>query len=147
GDPRMVASHHNLLKINAPNEQLRKEIPMKFGYPGLRGPLSNSFLLTPNSKLRMTDFRAERFWPKRAIVQQDLNEASEVVQRNMQGAADHITKRFEPVVSITAGLDSRLTLSFILNRANARFFTYYRNENADTDSMDVRFAREIARDY
>ena len=47
GDPRMVASHHNLLKINAPNEQLRKEIPMKFGYPGLRGPLSNSFLLIP----------------------------------------------------------------------------------------------------
>lgn len=142
--PRIVTSHPGLIMENAPVGP-RRPLPAKFGYPGVRGPVQHSMMLTPNAALDLAGMTPARVWPRGVLAERSVGEAAEIVRTHMGGLMRHVRRHHRLLVSVTAGLDSRLTLSFLKDAEDVRFFTYYRDERLDTDPEDLAFA-ELLRD-
>jgi hypothetical protein len=140
GADRVVASHSALLKENVPGATLRKELSIKFGYPGLRCPVQDAFFLSPNTKLSLTDFSVTRFWPLRPIEKRSLEDATRRVRANMKGVVAFLERHYQPIVAVTAGLDSRVTVSFFRDVKKAQYFSYFRERKVNTDGLDQDFA-------
>lgn len=143
GDEKVIASHVRLVAWNMMNPQAAPGIRIKFGHPGIATLVEDVFLLTPNTCLDLSDMKPRRFWPKHAIQPLELDEAVELAGKYLQGAFDHYQIFYKPVISVTAGLDSRLTLSLMRNHPNASLMTYYRNDAVDTDEVDLEFAKKF----
>lgn len=143
--PRMIVSHPYLILDNS-SAGMRDKIAVKFGYPGLRGPVNNSFMLTPNACLDFETFTSRRVWPRDVVPQRSVDDAAKIIQENMANTIRFAKNNYQVLVSVTAGLDSRLTLSFLKDAKDVQYFTYYRSDKLDTDSHDLRFAKDIADD-
>lgn len=139
-EEKIISSHVNLVRWNGKYADAASKIAMKFGYPGIRTPITNVFLLTPNSKLDINTMSPVRFWPKAPIGSLKLNDAVDQVRSYVSGALKHYAVFYNPIVSVTAGLDSRLTLSLMKGVNNCHYFTYYRADDVDTDAVDRAFA-------
>jgi len=143
-EEKILSSHVNLIRLNGRNARNATFIPTKFGYPGIRTPVTNTLLLTPNSKLDLNTMAPVRFWPEKRAGQLRLADAIPQAHSYLKGAFEHYNNFYHPVISVTAGLDSRLTLSFTKGINKLTLFTYYRNDNEDTDRLDRTFAEAFS---
>jgi hypothetical protein len=141
---RVISSHIRLLSWNMPGAVFSPKIPMKFGYPGVGTPVKNTRYLTPNTKLNLSNRSVVRYWPCKSIEGIDLRGAIEKSAAYLQGAMDHYATFYKPLISVTAGLDSRLSLALSKNILNGEYFTYYRNDSLETDVHDLAFANIIS---
>ena len=100
-------------------------------------------MLTPNAALDLDEMMPARVWPSRPLPERSVKEAAEIVREHMDGVVRYIQQNHRLLVSVTAGLDSRLTLSFLKDAKNVQFFTYYRNDQRDSDFHDLAFAEVL----
>ena len=145
GETPLVSSHAKLIVRNV--RPKRDPIPptFKFGHPGLETEWRGVRLLTPNTRLRLDDMEVRRFWPRRKLSPVSVVAAAEEVARLMEGTLRHLAGRRDLVVSITAGLDSRVSLA-LAHDLPATLFTFYRHDSLATDSLDLAFAKRFAED-
>jgi len=135
----VIGSHVRLVAWNMIDPQDSPPIEMKFGYPGIRTPIKDVYSLTPNTKLNVFKRNVIRYWPTKKIQPLDLKAATSEAGDYLQGAFDHYASFFKPLVSVTAGLDSRVALAMSKGKSAIEHFTYYRNDTVDTDRLDKDF--------
>jgi hypothetical protein len=115
-------------------------------FPGLLTPYEEIRILTPNTQLDLDSARVERFYPRMALGTRDLDEIVEEVARRLRNQWQWLTANHnhEVSVSLTAGLDSRLTLTASRDVApDLHYFTYTVWGNR-SHRIDCEVASEIA---
>lgn len=143
GEERVVGSHVRLVAQIAPDAPEGPPVQMKFDFPGLRTPFKNVRQLTPNTRLNLRTFEIDRYWPRAPIEETEVDPAVDRMSDWMNAAFTHFTTFYRPVMSVTAGLDSRVTMSLSRDIPNVDCFSYYRSDTVDTDKLDREFAQEF----
>lgn len=151
---RAVGSHQNLVAEHMAQAQLSEfsspewlRATRAFTYPGTRTRWIGLSLLTANTELTLPDFQVRRVGP-RPVEPRTAREAAELALDLMRVQLPHLYRGTRgPMVSLTAGLDSRITLAALRDVVeDSVFFTYqvgYGNNTAASRS-DVATARELA---
>lgn len=142
GTARSVSSHLGLLALNGARGETPDTRAFKFGFPGRHTPLSNVYLLTPNTKLHFASLTPQRYWPLTPIAPMAVEPAAEFVEERLTNAYEWIRVNYDPFITITAGTDSRVTLA-IAGRSG-RYATYYRADDLDTDLLDRDTTTDMA---
>lgn len=108
---KIIASHARLTAGNEPE----RPMPHHWGYPGLQTPWPSVRLLSPNTYLIANTCEVQRFYPTRKpepksvpVVAAMISEAAKTALRN------YTTKYGALQLGLTAGIDSRTTLSLIV---------------------------------
>ena len=141
----LVASHARLIARNAEGAKRQDVISAKGGYPGLDTPWRGVHLLTPNTRLRLEDMQVRRFYPRRKLKGLSVERAAEEVAQLMRGTMEHLATRRELHLSVSAGLDSRMTLA-LARDLPVRLFTFQRADKKGDNPLDVAFARTLQRE-
>ena len=144
-DRPIVASHVRLIGGTPSREERlrRKGTNYKFAWPGAATPYAGVYMLTPNTLLEFPENRVKRYFPEHDLEPVTVSDAANIVLAAMKFQMRHIGR--EVVVSLTAGMDSRLTLTACRN-SRAKFVTYRKPGDASHD-VDVSVAKEIAARY
>jgi hypothetical protein len=112
--------------------------------PGLATKYEDVFILSPNTRLKMTTGIIERYYPRNDL---DPIPTDRAVKRASGCFASLMEKyhRLSPLaVSLTAGMDTRLTASATKTVADSiQYFTYVR-EGEKVNIVDAAVARRIA---
>lgn len=150
-DRPLLGSHFKLVSDLAgqgPSEQrlqrkMRQSRRGCYGYAAGTTPDRNVSLLLANMVLRLPEMKAQRFYPSSDLPYLDVASASAELLRLFSVQAALVASRFHVFVSLTAGLDSRVSLSVLRPHIeNVRAFSYC---TQSAHEVDVRVAREIAR--
>jgi hypothetical protein len=144
-DRFVVASHSNLAAsiLDAPERaDLRKYF--RFGLPGFRTFFDGVRILPANFALDPASGVVMRYWPRQVRMELTPDEAFAQLEPLLLAAASAIRSRFRPAVSLTAGLDSRVTFALFKFDRETVFFTY---DRGPIDQVDLAIARLIADRY
>ena len=139
-----VSSHGPLVAENGAEAE-RLNISSRHGYPGLDTPWRHVHILTPNTRLRLDDGDVGRFWPRRRVRPVSVAAAAEEIGRLMEGTLRGLAADHALAVSVTAGLDSRVTLA-LSKGLERRLFTFYRADDMASDGHDLAFAETCTRE-
>ncbi len=103
--------------------------------PGLITPFSNILELTPNTMCIMPDARIKRFYPRQNNSYKNKDMSREI-QNFFQEQIRVLCENEKIAISITAGLDSRLTLASSRDyRDRIYYYTAEYNDKAKCDAM------------
>ncbi len=102
--------------------------------------------LIPNHFLKVKGMQAFRYWPKTKIEKRPLKEVTIECAKMIEGYMESITKRYEVMLPVTAGKDSRILLA-----ATRRFkekVHYYINkpEHVSDNNVDISVPRRLLAD-
>lgn len=143
-DRPVIASHSTLIG-GLIGEKPRADVYRfyRFGLPGNLSPTPRVRVLPANFVLDLADRRPRRFWPgpDQQRRERSVDEVYPEIERLLLDSAAAITQRAEPIVSLTAGIDSRVTLAALRAYPATRTFTYDRGLE---DATDLRVARLLA---
>ncbi|HEX8104336.1 MAG TPA: asparagine synthase-related protein [Solirubrobacteraceae bacterium] len=109
-----------------------------YWFPGLTTAYAEVRALTPNTRLDLATRSVERFFPREPVGLRDTAAIVDAVADPLRDACAWVADRFPGAVdvSLSGGLDSRLTLAASRDVAHSlRFFTYYfaRHQGFETD--------------
>ncbi|WP_226619883.1 hypothetical protein [Cytobacillus firmus] len=150
-----IASHSELIadllgyKHSKKSTALRKHpLFKKIRYlPGLYTPFDEVKPLTPNTKLLVEKRKVERIFPRSPIVETTsvdnlVDELVSLLKNQVHLLAEHN----KVSVSLTAGIDSRLTYAMFSDvRGDIDYFTHINTDSTQSYIEDVRVAKELAR--
>jgi hypothetical protein len=140
-----LASHSSLIAEQTGAEDIRAFAHAgRYGLVGNHAPFAGVRVLPPNFWLDPISGRLTRFWPRRDRKEVSVADAYPAFERLLLHSAEQISERWPPAVSLTAGLDSRVSFAAFRRIPNALFFTY---RSAPIHITDVNVAREICRRY
>lgn len=114
--------------------------------PGVTSPYERVRALTPNTRLDLASGQVERFFPREPIGVLDMDTIVETVAGHLRDALAWVVAEFPDAasVSLSGGLDSRLTLAASKPYvADLRYFTYHFPRHPVHES-DLRIARTLA---
>jgi hypothetical protein len=145
-DGAWSGSHASLVAING-GRSFQDRPRGRFGYPGRATAYDGVVLHVPNHELLVGTERVVRYYPRSPLNGLTPAEVADAVTPLLTRAVEGILARHpRPVMSLTAGLDSRTTLAVSRDLVQSiRFFTYFRSDGRDTDSADRFIAGELAR--
>ena len=83
----------------------------EYRWPCAGTPFIEIKQLLPNHYLDLISGDNHRYWPRRSLEMIPVNEALETLSNLLQGLVTAAAERFDLVLGITAGLDSRLVLA------------------------------------
>lgn len=142
---RVIASHQNLVAEalgGLPSSHLKDPLP------GLSTRFADVRLLTANTELDPRDFSVRRVGPRPITAVRDPREVAVEVLDLMKRQFSFLHRDGGgPMVSLTAGLDSRITLAAMHDlAAESLYFTYEKRFNgvADDSAVDHRVAAQLA---
>jgi hypothetical protein len=116
----------------------------RFGLPGHHAPYEEVRILPPNFVLWAQEGRLERFWPRQPREEVTVDDAYRIFEPLLLKAAELVSGRWWPAVSLTAGIDSRVTFAAFRKNSRAVFFTYDRGAS---DAVDLAVARDMCSRY
>ena len=114
--------------------------------PGLISPFINLYPLTPNNCLNISKKSVERFFPREAFkMETNIDSLVLEISKILKHQSMLLTEIPNVRVSLTAGLDSRITFASFkyLNTNNVEFFTHTSLEKAAAFSEDVNIASQL----
>lgn len=135
-----VSSHSDLIATEANRASIAwLLVNSKFGRPGDLSPYEGVRALLPNFCVDPSgNARPARFWPRRQRPTASMEEAYPRLERLLRLGAEAIGARWRPAVSLTAGLDSRVSFAAFKDNREAVFFTY---DRGSPDAVDLSVAR------
>lgn len=109
----------------------------KYGSLGNLTPIEGVRILTANQRLRLGDFRLERFYPRRPVPRiDDVRHAADRIVDLCQRQQSLLLPKFSLLNSLTAGIDSRFSLAIACEATDPQFFfTYVFIKNAQVDAL------------
>ncbi len=113
------------------------------GLPGNRSPFPGIRLLPANCYVRPETGELVRHWPRVDRVEAAIDEAQRTFNDNLALAAKAITRSKKPIIGVTAGLDSRLSVALLRGVQGARFFSH--SAKVNETKVDVSVAAEVCR--
>jgi hypothetical protein len=116
-------------------------------FPGLRTAFDEVRLLTPNTSLTLPSGPVSRFYPRRELHQRPIEEIVTAIvpllRQQVQWMSDHSSL----AVSLSGGLDTRVTLSAARSvAAQCLFFTYF-GWNNQLLRTDLEIATSLAKTF
>ncbi len=128
-DGRFFASHARLIVDatgdNGPSPLLRMgRREFKFGFPGLETPFKSVRLLSPNTLFNISSKKVERFFPREELPELSFGDARDLVWQYMNAHVRALPSTWTVVASLTAGIDSRLSLAALRQDKRIQYFTY-----------------------
>ena len=139
----IVSSHVNLLTDNLENAEIDERFTglldkyTSYHLPGHFTNFKNVFILTPNTYLSVPSMQVKRFFPREDLVTRQPEEVYEITSDLLHNQIKHMAENYQLLISITAGLDSRATLSLTKNiRDRILYFTYFKSNDNGVDDMN-----------
>lgn len=120
-------------------------VKYKYGYPGFYTPYEDCFILPPNFEACLSSKKIARFFPREMLdADCDANDVAIKINGYMRNQLSSILSCGKDVYcSLTAGLDSRFTLSASSKHQGVKYFTYKYPGN-HTHESDANWASIIA---
>ncbi|HWM30656.1 MAG TPA: hypothetical protein VNO69_03005 [Methyloceanibacter sp.] len=113
-------------------------------FPGNVTPFTDVYVLTPNTLIDVEDRKIRRFFPRAPLDRVSTEQAAGIAGPLLRSTALAWAKAYPLEVSLTAGIDSRLTLSALKDgRDKIGVFTYVA-AGTETHETDAAVAQEIA---
>lgn len=115
--------------------------------PGLVAPHEGVSALTPNTSLSVATGKVRRFWPRGERVEvDDISLLAERVAQILKATAELAAEQWPLMMSLTAGLDSRLTLAACRSVTDRiGFFSHVNPDNPHRiHQADLDVARDMA---
>jgi hypothetical protein len=138
-DKRAVASHSTLLGTlvgAAPRVGIFQHYWC--GLPGNASPVPGVRALPANFALDLDTRAIRRFWPRAERIERSVSDVIGGVEEALVRAARATAVRWKPILSLTAGLDSRLSLAILRDTPGLTAFTYHLREWHDADAAIAR---------
>jgi hypothetical protein len=120
--------------------------------PGVMTPVTDVLALTPNTRLEVGPQRVSRFWP-RSPRRPGLRVGPVIAEmHDVMRTALALVGAAQPLrMSLTAGLDSRVTLACLKGQIdNVTFFSHVNSDNPDegnTHRVDLALASDLAQRF
>lgn len=145
-----ISSHLGLIETNfkvviSGVEKERRVLnkDFRYGYPGMSTPYRDIKKLTPNTALNLQTKNITRYFPRENIKERSIKSVYNTVKRLFNNQFESLLDlKCKPLISLTAGWDSRFTISILDNLEDASYFTYRSSESHD---IDVLLAKVIAK--
>lgn len=135
----MIASSHAKLVSELTNEGLNPDIDTRwlgeyssYHLPGHFTPFNNIVYLLPNHSLSWPSFKVNRYFPREPLNFDNSAEKVEELIYNTEQQLRLLSRNNKFIFSLSAGMDSRTSLSFMKDYLNqTQFFTYYFTDSND----------------
>ena len=103
------------LRVDATAEKFIDSLEFRrhreYRWPGTATPFREIVRLLPNHYLDLCTGQCHRYWPDRALQEEGFDEAIEKAAGLLQGMMRAVHARFDVVIGMTAGFDSRIVLA------------------------------------
>ena len=109
----------------------------EYRWPGDASPFKGLKHLLPNHRLDLTNGTSHRYWPIEPLARVEPDAALEKLSLLLPGIIGAAARRFDLVLSITAGLDSRLVLAAARNVKDELPFITVQQHMASADHADL----------
>ena len=144
-ESNIIASHAELLKdiIGSSNRtEIRNKWAKEYGtyhIPGHFTPFEDVYFLTPNTYLVLETGIVNRFYPRKPLKLVNYELAAKNIDKLVRKQLNLLTKEYDHFLfSLSAGIDSRTTLSLMKDyKEKTKFFTYFKKEK-DTQSYSAK---------
>lgn len=103
----------------------------------------NVYQLIPNHYLHLNTCTSTRYWPNKRIEQLPLDEIAERCSVMIKGFMESIAKRYDVMLPVTAGKDSRLLLSATYNFKDKVFFYINKENRLNDKSYDITIPKKL----
>lgn len=152
--PGVIASHGGLLSKMIAAEKSstaltimsseKWKLPQSRYLPGSLTEWQDIHYLTANTKINLNSGEIERFWPRQPISQSSLLDVAERVSNLMHSQMAWLKTQERPLLmSLTAGIDSRVAFSIASQYEDIEYFTYSDGVSA-AHIEDCEVAAELA---
>lgn len=153
--PLIISSHASLIRelTNAPPSPLIDikwlETYTRYCLPGHFTPYDGIYYLTPNTLLELDTREVRRFFPREDLPSRQVEDIVDEMAHLFQGQLNLVAEKYNPAISISAGIDSRTTLAMSKSIADrALYFTYVvendPHHKRSVLEIDQQVAREMA---
>lgn len=141
----IIASHYEIIK-NLTNETkhpfydtfINIEKYKPWTLPGDMTPYNNIKILLANHELDLITLKIRRFFPRENNKEISLDEALLILPNHLKNQMETLSKYITPIISITSGRDSKLTLSTTKNIKDKCVYFTFVNENPNLSNYDQR---------
>lgn len=99
--------------------------------------------LLPNHYLDLSSKKIDRYWPSRKRVESSLEECVEICATMIKGYILSIANRYDIMLPVTAGKDSRTLLAATFDIRNEVFYYLNKELQLKDRSNDVKIPREL----
>jgi hypothetical protein len=99
--------------------------------------------LMPNHCLQLSDCSVNRYWPDRKFERKPPKEIAHQASAMIEGYMKSITNRFNVMLPVTAGKDSRMLLAGTKNLTNKVFYYINREHRLNSNSPDIRVPKKL----
>ncbi|RIL49059.1 hypothetical protein BUY93_09485 [Mammaliicoccus fleurettii] len=114
--------------------------------PGLLSPFDEIKPLTPNTSYNIEKRQVSRFFPREMNDKINFDESIEIITNVLKNQSTLLNKISKTLVSLTAGLDSRVTLAIQSSQnTESKYFTHYNSDNIEPYLEDMIIAEKLAR--
>lgn len=161
---KIVASHYNLINIiqgcveepffkkyqKVVNKKRIEHKSYPWVLPGDMTPFADVKFLPPNHELNISNLTVSRFWPRTNMEYTNIADVSDEISKLIKVEAETLVRNYKVIESLTAGFDSRITLSAVKDVSNdIIFYTYHDSifKNGNYESIDrelnYNFAKKL----
>ncbi|GAB4388043.1 MAG: hypothetical protein Kow0025_05030 [Thermodesulfovibrionales bacterium] len=99
--------------------------------------------LMPNHYLEVASLTAKRYWPNRRLERMDLDTAVKLSCRYLRGTLKAVTSRFDVMMAVTSGIDSRSLLAASREVRDRIYYFINQEPPLHGGSPDIRVPREM----
>ncbi|MEN8249998.1 MAG: hypothetical protein ABFS32_13780 [Bacteroidota bacterium] len=99
--------------------------------------------LLPNHFLDVNSFTVTRYWPNKKIEYQPINEVAKKCAQMIEGFMESITNRYNVMLPVTAGKDSRILLAATKRFTDKVFYYVNKGDSMNKESPDITVPREL----
>lgn len=117
----------------------------EYMWPGSSSPFREIRHLLPNHYLDLGSGRCQRFWPNEPLVPIAFNEALERLSKRLPQLIEAAEDRFDLVLGMTAGIDSRLVLAASKSIHQQLSFVSVRQIRMQADHADLMIPMKLLR--
>ena len=141
----IIASHYEIIK-NLTNETkhpfydtfINIEKYKPWTLPGDMTPYNNIKILLANHELDLITLKIRRFFPRENNKEISLDEALLILPNHLKNQMETLVKYATPLISMTSGRDSKLTLSTTRDIKDKCIYFTFVNENPNLSNYDQR---------
>lgn len=102
--------------------------------------------LMPNHFLEVNGMKVSRYWPKAKIEKRPLKEVTIECAKMIEGYMASITRRYEVMIPVTAGKDSRIMLAASKRFKDRVYYYINKPENLAYNNPDITVPRRLLAD-
>jgi hypothetical protein len=145
------SSHAYLIAVQNKIILKNNTINFSMGYPGLRTPYKNVYMHNPSYKFNLRTYKKNRIFPYLLEKDFEIKDIAKIITNRAKNVLKKISNQNNEsgggLISLTAGHDSRTTLSFAMEfKDKFDYFTYV-SKSKPAFNQDALVAQQLAKKY